>query len=245
MRERRRFVGRVTAFVIVAFFLAGGLGAHVGPVQTAAAAPPSGAFCTPSLSGILQGPVPAGSQLILDISYMWVHMEFFGSVGYWDLERDFISEQWWQAADGSFYGHFYDLGSWQTFKGALSPVNGVVQPRDGAGLEVFAYYAHIRGTFAPGAMPTSGFLGVFDAGGTRADVLLGTYALQTGDTNPVFLSTGGTADFTFQYFSSMTFPALLFESLTIYYWQSNPAWCTGIVGFPTPTAMTSAGDVVT
>jgi hypothetical protein len=79
-------------------------------------------------------------------------------------------------------------GKWQTFAGALSPGAGTVQSKDGRG----TFQGGYTGTFTapPGFTSAFGNIGTIDYGGTKADILLGTYgAGQTGPTPFSFLST--------------------------------------------------------
>lgn len=78
-------------------------------------------------------------------------------------------------------------GKWHTFAGALTPGNPAnspttVEPHDGGGKESAAYVATFasNGPFNPNNVATTGNLGNFNFGGTKADILLGTAG--TGDT---------------------------------------------------------------
>jgi len=65
----------------------------------------------------------------------------------------------------------------QTFAGALSPGAGVVQGSDAQGVMNGGWV----GTFTVPAFTSAfGNIGTFDFGGTKADVMLGTYGTQTG-----------------------------------------------------------------
>jgi hypothetical protein len=124
----------------------------------------------------------------LDIAYLVTNDEDSGIPGYWALDNYTKTLQVWQLADGSYYGIGGYSGTWQTFAGALSPMAGVVQPRDGSG----PYNGTWTGTFTfsgafnPSAKPVSGNIGSYDFGGTKVDVLKGTDGSgQTGDTSAV------------------------------------------------------------
>ncbi len=201
----------------------------------------AGVSCSPTLTQVIQGPVPAGSQLVLNLSYKFIDVEDVDFGAYWALLSYVDVDQFWLAPDGSFYGHTFAFGTWHTFAGALSPLGGVVEPRDGAGPWVYANYIHFTGAFSPDAMRTSGFLGVFNAGGTKSDILLDNIALQTGNTNPLYLATSG--ELAFLYFSAVDFPLLLFHFDTAYYTGSTQAAC--VASSALGSLYTYAGDVVT
>jgi hypothetical protein len=124
--------------------------------------------------------VPDGSKLVLNISMKITNDEDSGMVGYWALDNFNKTVKVWQSPDSSFYAIVKYEGNWQTFAGALSPGNGTVQPRDGWGTVEGGYVAVFTATtFTKG----HGYVGKFDFGGTKADILLGTYgAGQTGST---------------------------------------------------------------
>lgn len=88
--------------------------------------------------------------------------------------------QVWQAPDGTFYVVARYDGKWNTFAGALSPGAGVTQDNDATG----TFQGGYAGTFtASSCTPTFGNIGTKDFGGTKADIMLGTYgAGQTGPT---------------------------------------------------------------
>ncbi|MCP8304090.1 MAG: hypothetical protein H3Z50_01255 [archaeon] len=96
--------------------------------------------------------------------------------------------QVWQAPDGTFYVVARYTGKWYTFAGALSPGAGVAQSKDAQGTFEGGYIATFTAT---GYTSAFGNIGTYDYGGTKADILLGTYgAGQTGPTTLFnFLST--------------------------------------------------------
>ena len=117
------------------------------------------------------GGVPAGSTLVVNVTYKVTNDEDSGNAGYWAL--DSYNKQ---------------LQVWQTFAGALSPGSGVTQTRDASGLFEGGYVAtfEFSGTINPGGYKANGNIGAFDLQGTKTDVLLGTYgAGQTGPPEPV------------------------------------------------------------
>jgi hypothetical protein len=84
-------------------------------------------------------------------------------------------------------------GTWTTFAGALSPQNGVKEPNGGSGsmnaavVKIFTdtflgpYCAPTKthkctGTYS--TKPLTGNIGVFNLGGTKSQILLGSYAKQ-------------------------------------------------------------------
>lgn len=126
------------------------------------------------------GDVPAGSKLVVNITMKVTNDEDSGNAGYWALSSYNKVVKVWQVPDGSFYAVVRYTGQWTTFDGALSPGLGVEEPSDGSGTFEGGYAATFT---APKVTPASGYIGTFDLGGTKADVLLGTYgAGQTGPT---------------------------------------------------------------
>ncbi len=141
--------------------------------------------------------VPVGSVLVLNITHKVTNDEDSGNVGYWALDSYNKHVQVWQVPDGSFYAIARYAGTWQTFAGALSPGTGFPQS-DASGTFEGGYVATFTAT---GFTSAFGNIGTKDYGGTKADVLLGTYgAGQTGPTTPFsFLSAyfTGAASFTY------------------------------------------------
>lgn len=134
------------------------------------------------------GGVPPGSVLVVNITHKVTNDEDSGNVGYWAIDNYKKHVQVWQVPDGTFYVVSSYSGKWMTFAGALSPGLGVVQSKDGRGTFQGGYTATFSAT---GFTSAFGNIGTFDYGGTKADILLGTYgAGQTGPTAPFsFLST--------------------------------------------------------
>ncbi len=229
--------------VLAAFFglaLAPAAGATPGPANSSQNV---ALDCTPTLGQVAQlyeSPVPAGSEVILHVSFLDTNVEDAGNVGYWALDTLFFTDTFWQAPDGSIYFHLSIVGTWTTYAGALSPNYGVTEPKTGSGLLLQEFSGHIITTFQPGSRPTSGFIGVFNAGGSKADVLLGMYSLQQGN-NAFYDSDGG--DIGPLYFDfTPPYPIFLsFETSQIYFWDGVPADCFA-GGFAGTVFL---GDVVT
>ncbi|MCL4364417.1 hypothetical protein M1328_04225, partial [Patescibacteria group bacterium] len=88
--------------------------------------------------------------------------------------------QVWKVPDGSYYVVARYDGRWNTFAGTLSPENGTVEGSDASGTMHGGY----AGTFTGSCNSAFGNLGSYDFGGTKSDVMLGTYgAGQTGPTS--------------------------------------------------------------
>lgn len=169
---------KIPKYVIVALVIT----AIIGSVAPSMAAPAN----TPAGSFVNSGDVPTGSKLVVDVTYKVINDEDSGNVGYWALEDYNRQLQVWQVPDGSFYAVGKYNGKWQTFEKALSPGTGAVQSKDASGTMQGGYVATFTGTLnLDPALQLKGNIGTFDFGGTKADVLLGTYgAGQTGPTTP-------------------------------------------------------------
>ncbi len=219
LRWMTMFLVAVSALALVSVPIAGGHAVAASQFTPDTA----GVSCSPSLTQVLQGPIPAGSQLVLNLTYKWTNVEDIDFVAYWALLSYVEVDQFWLAPDGSFYSHSFAFGTWHTFQGALSPFYGVVEPRTGAGPFVYANYIHFTGALSPGSTSTSGFLGVFNAGGSESDILLDNVALQGGNTNPLYLASLG--ELGFLYFSVIDFPLIEFHYDSAYYFGSTPEAC--------------------
>jgi len=126
--------------------------------------------------------VPSGSVLVLNIKHHVTNDEDSGNVGYWALDNYEKQIKIWQTSPGNFLVVTKYEGTWHTFAGALSPGLGTLQSKDASGCFEGGYVATFSGTFAPGTHKTHGNIGTFDYGGTKADILKGTYGNgQTGD----------------------------------------------------------------
>jgi hypothetical protein len=134
--------------------------------------------------------VPTGSHTILSVWWAFNHYEDGEFFGYFALDSGLYSITAWQAPDGSFYALELYGGGYQTYQGVPSPVAGTPEPRTGFGPWIQADFFHITGTFTPGSMVTHGYIGVVNAGGSKTDVLNGTYANQNGNARGIDLSFG-------------------------------------------------------
>lgn len=165
------------------------------PVAAAPNHPPWGSF-------VNSGGAPAGSTLVVDVTYKVTNDEDSGNFGYWALDDYNKHVQVWQVPDGTFYVVARYAVQWQTFAGAKSPGAGVTQTKDASGTFEGGYVATFAATgfVSSPAYSKFGNIGTFDFGGSRADILKQTYgAGQTGPTKPFsFLSAYfvGTTGFT-------------------------------------------------
>ncbi len=142
--------------------------------------------------------IPEGSVLVLDITHKVINDEDSGNVGYWAIDNYNKHVKVWKLPDGTFYARASYEGKWKTFKGVPSPGAGISASRDASGEFEGGYTA----TFTAAAnTPEFGYIGIKDYGGTKADVLLGTYgAGQTGPTTPFsYLNTYFTGASNFNY----------------------------------------------
>ena len=141
------------------------------------------------------------AQPIINVRMFVTNDEDSGNVGYWALDTYQKSIYVWQmpptGPGTTFCALVQYSGDWQTFAGALSPENGVTQPNDGNGPMSGGYVSGtFTGIYHP-TKPTSGFIGSFDYGGTKADILKGTYSMQNVGGSPhnvdwtTFYFTGG------------------------------------------------------
>jgi hypothetical protein len=143
----------------------------VAPIQAAPGHPPFGSFVNSS-------GVPAGSTLIMNVTYSVTNDEDSGDFGYWALDNFNKQLQVWQGPDKtSYYVVARYTGSFTTFAGALSPGAGAPVSKDATGQFEGGYVATFTftGAFNPGGFKTNGNIGTYDFGGTKADVLLQTY----------------------------------------------------------------------
>jgi len=172
---------------------------------------------------------------VLDISYLVTNDEDSGFVGYWALDSYLKTAQVWQDPNNAqnFYVIATYTGIFQTFKGALSPMNGVKETKDATGIELGFYYANFQSSSFTSKF---GFIGTFNYGGTKSDILLGSYgAGQIGDTTPfdfVLKYFGAGADSSFAYIMINGFQQW---SWTYYYGEQT--WVNAGSG--------SSGDIVT
>jgi hypothetical protein len=107
-----------------------------------------------------------------------------GLFGYWALDNYTKHVTVWQTDANTYTANVTYLGTWHTFKGALSPANGLVEPDNGVGTIQGSYNAIITASSFNTMANAIGNLGTFDFGGTTSDIPLGTYSNQAGNTNP-------------------------------------------------------------
>jgi hypothetical protein len=136
--------------------------------------------------------VPAGSVLAVNITHKVVNDEDSGNVGYWALLNYNKHVQVWKVPDGTYLVVAHYVGKWTTFAGAQSPGAGVLQTADGHGRFKGGYRATFTATSFTRAR---GYQGVFDYGGTKEDILLGTYGAGQLGVTPTFDWTQYFADF--------------------------------------------------
>jgi hypothetical protein len=126
-------------------------------------------------------PPPAGSQLVMNAAERYTNWEDGGNVGYWALLGAAQTVRVWQVSPGSFYLITRYLGTWTTYPGVPSP-NCSTDTGPSFGLPVATsrgsgtWCGWVAYSFdATAYTPKFGYLGTFDDGGTKADVLLGHY----------------------------------------------------------------------
>ncbi len=137
-----------------------------------------------ALPALATGGGPQG-KLVLNVTYKVTNDEDSGFVGYWALDDYNRHVQVWQTGPTSFYVVGSYTGEWHTFAGALSPMAGVTQGADASGSMEGGYTGTFdyAGVVNPDGRASMGNIGVYDFGGTKVDVLLGTFgAGQTGPT---------------------------------------------------------------
>ena len=128
------------------------------------------------------GVLPAGAKLRINIVYNVRNDEDSGNVGYWALDSYLKTVQVWMTPSNGCYAIATYVGQWQTVAGAKSPGAGAKEGRDASGVFLGGYIATFTCT---SCTPTKGYVGSFDFGGTRADILKGTYGNgQTGAPHP-------------------------------------------------------------
>jgi len=171
----------------VVLLLSGAIPYVVADPPLPAPAPPT--QCTSQIS------TGWSSQPIINATMHVINDEDSGLVGYWALDDYQKTMTVWENSGTSpaiFCALVQYIGEWHTFQGALSPQNGVAEPNDGSGSFSGGYVAIFTATFlANGSSePLTGSIGNFNYGGTKADILLGSYAGgQTGAPNKVDWST--------------------------------------------------------
>ena len=142
--------------------------------------------------------VPSGTPLLVNVVYTVTNLEDSGNLGYWTLNSAHVQLQiWGQPGPIVSLSTYYVVervnGRWQTFAGALSPGAGILETADASGtfqggIEQVLIFSD--GNFNPNSLLTSGNIGNFDFGGTKADILLGSYGNgQTGGSGTLFTMT--------------------------------------------------------
>jgi hypothetical protein len=175
------------------------------PSLLQAAQPTNGGGATPVVPTECGTPSTWSAQPIINVRMSVTNDEDSGFDGYWALDNYQKSIYVWQMPPTGPAATFCALvqysGLWQTFAGAISPASqptnppGVTQPSDGNGPMSGGYVSGpFTGVYNP-TKPTSGFIGSFDCGGTKADILKGYSNLQTGNPHcpdwTTFYFTGG------------------------------------------------------
>lgn len=167
----------VLVALVAAFTLVAGGTALASGGQTL---PAGAAYVSPS-------PAPPGSHLVMDAIEGVKNMEDYGNFCYWALDTGIIRVQVWQIPDGSFYAIRWHNGIWTTFAGVPS------SNCDGSGLPTEqargsgTYSGWMTAAFTASSYTRKfGYLGTFNCGGTKADILLGNYSLQQGDNGAEF-----------------------------------------------------------
>jgi len=107
---------------------------------------------------------------VMNVSYLVLNDEAMGNKGYWAIENYIEQVQVWQDPNNvqNFYSIGTDVGTWTTFKGALSPGSGTPQTAGATGLFQGGWFS---GFGASSYTPKFGFLGIYNLGGSKADVL--------------------------------------------------------------------------
>ena len=179
---------------------------------------------------VTSGSPPTGSTHLATVTMTVTNDEDTGFVGYWALDSYTKTIDLWQTSPGNFYALVTYSGTWETFAGALSPQNGVNEPFGGSGPMNGGYIWTFTGTLLA-TYPTSGSLGTFNLGGSSSDILLQTYAHQSG--NPT------SASWVSHFFSTTSAynPSPWGWAYTYSGATGTQTWCN--------SSVTSFGDIVT
>jgi hypothetical protein len=118
------------------------------------------------------GPV-GGSVVVVDpVAYVTNDVDS-GFYSYWAIDNYTMSFEMWQEPNGTFYFVQTYLGTATTYAGVVSP--GAEATEGGAiGSAYVAYFSGyisgwVTGTFSP-SVPTSGFLGIYNFGGSESNL---------------------------------------------------------------------------
>ncbi|MDA8039346.1 MAG: hypothetical protein M0Z69_09335 [Actinomycetota bacterium] len=173
---------RLAALVVLALAGFVGMGGVAAAPSAVAASPAS---CT---GGVIRQPdvsPPPGYTKVIDVVMGVTNDEDSGMWGYWALDNYRKHIQVWQDGSSFYVAVIYD-GTWHTFAGALSPGYKVGEPSDGTGSMQGGYIATMTGSMLSSPTETThGSIGTYDFGGTKSDIMLGTYGNgQTGDPAP-------------------------------------------------------------
>ena len=130
------------------------------------------------------GATHSKAKLVLNVVAKVTNDEDSGIVGYWALDNYKKHIQVWKQGNGTYRAVVRYAGTWQTFATALSPAEGTAQGADASG----TFHGRYRATFTADGLVTGlrtrGFVGTHDLGGTKEDILGGTYGPgQTGAPN--------------------------------------------------------------
>ena len=114
--------------------------------------------------------------LVINVSWLVLNDEDYRwGAGCWALDSGVQSVQVWQLSTDNYVALKTYNEIFYTPQGAISPVAGTVEPKDGIGTLYAQYIVSIAAPLATGVQLT-GCLGVKNYGGTIADILLGTGA---------------------------------------------------------------------
>ena len=173
-----------TAFDWVSYYFPGysnfqyinnGGGSLSNPIwkYTSSTAPSYSNTLVETLSGatgdIITGPLVNATMKV-------INDEDSGNVGYWALDNYTKSITAWQTDPNSYFANVIYNGTWCTFKGALSPGKGIVEPANGCGIMNGGYTATFNANTFNSLATTTGSIGTFNFGGTENDILLGSYS---------------------------------------------------------------------
>lgn len=111
--------------------------------------------------------------------------ELNGRYGYWALANYTRHIVAFRISNSSYLLVVHLNGSWETFKGARSPNNGITEPSGGSGTFTIGYSA-IEPYSLNMSAKLSGYLGSFNLNGTANDIMRGNYSSQLGQNDGAF-----------------------------------------------------------
>ena len=181
--------------------------------------------------------VPRGSILLVNVTMTIIADEDSGNKNYWALDNFTQSIAVWREPNGTYLNDTYfivglDQGTWQTFAGVGSPQRGLGEAFDGSGSMSGGFIATVNKgvTFAP-TKALSGFLGSFNLGGTKSNILSNVAPNGT-------VSSSSLRFWTAFYFNSTV---NAFDNIWNWGWQydyiGQERWCN--------TLQTTSGDINT